>query len=102
MAQKILIVEDDRVVSKAYGEHLEREGFEVFYAYNGQEGLDKLKELKPDLILLDVLMPVLDGLSVLRQLKAIPDLYDVPVLMLTNLSDAKTVNDALMVGATTY
>ncbi len=84
---KILIVEDEAVISKAYAEELRDEGFLVLTATNGRDGLELALREKPDLILLDILMPVMDGLTMMDQLRT-KDLYGkkVPIILLTNLS----------------
>lgn len=84
---KILIVEDEVVISKAYADELRDEGFLVLTATNGRDGLELAIREKPDLILLDILMPVMDGLTMMDQLRQ-KDLYgkNVPIILLTNLS----------------
>ncbi len=84
---KILIVEDEEVICKAYADELRDEGFAVLTAKNGQIGLELALREKPDLILLDILMPVMDGLTMMDQLRQ-KDLYgkNVPIILLTNLS----------------
>ena len=84
---KILMVEDEAVISKAYAEELRDEGFLVLTATNGRDGLELALREKPDLILLDILMPVMDGLTMMDQLRT-KDLYGkkVPIILLTNLS----------------
>jgi len=84
---KILIVEDEEVICKAYADELRDEGFAILIAKNGQVGLELALREKPDLILLDILMPVMDGLTMMDQLRQ-KDLYgkNVPIILLTNLS----------------
>src|ERR1700690_438524 len=67
---RILIVEDERALTKVLSYNLEREGYEVIIAHDGQEGLRKAQTLLPNLILLDLMLPILDGLEVCRQLRA--------------------------------
>lgn len=71
-------------------------------ATNGEEGLAKARSVKPDLILLDIMMPKLNGLEMLRQLKAIPDVEKIPVVVLTNLSGDADAETALQEGAVKY
>src|SRR3990167_5384599 len=66
---KILIIEDEKFISKAYQVGLAHEGFAVSAAYDGKEGLEKAKKEKPDLILLDIIMPVMDGLTMIKELR---------------------------------
>ncbi len=84
---KILIVEDEAVISKTYADELRDEGFLVLAAMNGKDGLELALREKPDLVLLDILMPVMDGLTMMDQLRQ-KDLYgkNVPIILLTNLS----------------
>jgi len=84
---KILIVEDEVVISKAYAEELRDQGFLVFTAMNGSVGLEIATREKPDIILLDILMPVMDGLTMMSKLRE-SSLYgkNVPIILLTNLS----------------
>ncbi len=84
----ILIVEDEPALLKVYAERFSNEGFSVLKASNGQEGLDMALEKRPDIILLDILMPVMDGLTVMQKLRE-NDSWDknVPIIFLTNLSE---------------
>jgi len=84
---KILIVEDEVLINKAYTEELRDEGFIVVTAANGKEGLDLALSEKPDLILLDILMPVMDGLTMMSKLRERgPYGKNVPIILLTNLA----------------
>lgn len=84
---KILIIEDEGIILKAYAEKLRYEGFFVITAKNGQEGLGLALSEKPDLILLDILMPIMDGLTMMDKLRE-KNSYgkSVPIILLTNLS----------------
>lgn len=101
-AKKILIVDDEQFVVKALREKLLSEGFAVDSAYDGQEALLKVTKAKPDLILLDIIMPKLDGISVLKRLKQSPETNNIPVIILTNLYDDKKVSEVLEAGNTDY
>lgn len=99
---KVLIVDDDAFLSGIYATKLEIEGFEVITASDGEEGVAAaLKEL-PSLILLDVLMPKLDGFETLRRLKSEPSTKDIPVIMLTNLGQKEDIDKGLQDGAVDY
>jgi DNA-binding response OmpR family regulator len=100
--KKILLMEDDKFLNKAYKDKLIMEGYAVESAYDGIEGLTKVKKFKPDLILLDLIMPVLDGNSVLKKLKDDPKTCEIPVIILSNLSSNDKVSGALESGITTY
>jgi two-component system, OmpR family, alkaline phosphatase synthesis response regulator PhoP len=83
MPKKILAVDDEKHIVRLVQVNLQRHGDEVHTAYDGREALEKVREVKPDLIVLDVMMPHLDGFGVLRRLKADPETRDIPVIMLT-------------------
>lgn len=98
----ILVVDDETLVIRALTEKLSSEGFKVDSARDGEEALLKVKQTKPDLILLDIIMPKLDGISVLKKLKATSDTQDIPVIILTNLYDDQRVSEVLRSGGTDY
>ena len=83
MSDKILIVDDDIDTLKLVGLMLERQGYNIVIASNGKLGISKASEEKPDLILLDVMMPDLDGYQVTRRLRSDPALAHIPIIMFT-------------------
>lgn len=85
---KILIVDDDTDFVEATSEVLESRPYEVIVAYNGEEGLQKARKEKPDLVLLDILMPVMDGWNVAEHFKKDPVLSKIQVVALTSFSDS--------------
>jgi CheY-like chemotaxis protein len=97
---KILILEDDQTLQTAYKLLLENEGHDVTAVDNGKEGLEVLKNLQPDLILLDLLMPVMDGMTFLRKLRESGD--DTKVVVLTNFDQDKHIEEAQELGAYKY
>ncbi|HEX8762510.1 MAG TPA: response regulator [Candidatus Saccharimonadales bacterium] len=98
--KRILIIEDEKPLRDAFAYLLESEGFTVYLAENGRVGLKRLRQHKPDLILLDMLMPVMDGMSFLKEAD-LPGAYpQIKTLMLSNLSDAITFDDAHEYGVT--
>jgi DNA-binding response OmpR family regulator len=99
---KILLVEDDHVIAKAYGAGLESAGFHVERAYDGVEGLKRAITFKPDLILLDLLLPELDGIGVMKKLKESPETSAIPIIVLSNLSTSEKVKEALDFGSMTF
>jgi CheY-like chemotaxis protein len=99
---KILLVEDEELLIKAYRRKLEAARYEVETAVDGIEGLEKAKQLKPDLILLDILMPRLNGIEVLKQIKADPDLNAIPVIVLTNVASMENTEECLRAGCVSY
>ena len=99
---KILIVEDDPLMSRMYQKIFTFEGYQVEMAANGQEGLDKARTAKPTLILLDIMMPKMNGLEALEKLKADPATKSIPVVVLTNLAGQQDAENALAKGAVKY
>lgn len=97
--KKILIVEDDQLLLKILFDEFEKNNFKVFLASNGQEGLEKALYEKPDLILLDIVMPVMDGLTMLKKLRAQKEGASIPVMILTNLSGAETIEKGVQSGS---
>jgi len=97
--QKILIVDDDVAIVRVLKGEFEEEGFEVLTAYNGQIGIDKALSDFPDLILLDIVMPVIDGLEVLRVLRKDKRGADIPVVVLTNYDEMEKMAKAKEMGA---
>ena len=101
MAQ-VLIVEDDPLMSRMYQKIFTFEKYDVVLAADGQEGLDKAREIKPTLIMLDIMMPKMNGLEVLDKLKADPELKAIPVVLLTNLAGQQDAETGLSKGAVKY
>ena len=83
MAEKILIIDDDLDTLRLVSLMLQRQGYQIIAAPNGQHGLEKALEEKPDVILLDLMMPDMDGYEVTRRLRANPQTVDIPILMFT-------------------
>ena len=99
---KVLLVEDDPLMYDLYQLFLKRKGHGVILATNGQIGLEEAKKENPDIILLDMMMPKMDGLEVLHHLKKDPELAQIPVVVISNLADQEYVNKALAAGAKEY
>jgi len=100
MNKKILIVEDEAPLRNAVTDILTFEGFDVFQAKNGQEGLDIALKEKPDLILLDLMMPIMDGLTMLEKLRQDADFgKHAAVILLTNINDPEKVAMATEAGS---
>lgn len=100
--KKILIVEDDEFLLQMYVTKLELESFQVLSAANGEEGLKVAFKEKPDLILLDLKLPKIDGFEVLRDLKSNEDTKNIPVVVLTNFSEKEHIDKCLSLGAEDY
>lgn len=99
---KILIIEDDPLMLRMYQKIFKFEGFTVVVASNGEEGIDTARKEKPTLILLDIMMPKMNGLEVLDKLKLDPNTKKIPVVMLTNLAGSHDAEKALTLGAVKY
>jgi len=99
---KILLIEDDQFLSKILLVKLKRAGFDVFLAVDGEEGIKKAKEIKPNLILLNLILPKLNGFEVLSEIKKTPVLKKVPVVILSNLGQESDVEKGLRMGAEDY
>lgn len=102
---KIAIIEDDALLAEMYTQKFKKDGYEVARAKDGEEGLKLIKQEKPNLILLDIMMPKMNGLQVLQAVKADPDeqIKNIPVILLTNLARGmQDVNKGLELGAVAY
>ncbi len=99
---KILIIEDDTALNKIYQNKLQREGYDVAIALDGREGIKMVDIEKPDIILLDILLPKLNGREVLKKLKEKSQTSSIPVLILSNLSEMDEVMKGLEEGAADY
>lgn len=102
MTKKILFIEDESALQKTFGDLLAQEGYEVISALDGEIGLKLAKEKKPDLILLDLILPKLHGFEVLKRLRETAETKETPVIVLTNLEEIGDVEKAIGLGATTY
>jgi len=99
---KIVLIEDDNILAKVIYEELEEAGFEVDLAYDGQEGLKLVRSKKPDLVLLDLILPQKHGFDVLEELKESPATSDIPVILLTMLGRDDDIKKGLKLGANDY
>ena len=100
--KKILFIEDEQAIQKTFGEFLSGAGYKVFSALDGELGFNLAKKEKPDLILLDLVLPKSHGLEVLSNLKNNKETKNIPVIILTNIEGAEEVDRALELGATAY
>jgi DNA-binding response OmpR family regulator len=100
--KKILFIEDESALQKTFRDILEKEGYQMISALDGESGLRLAKSEKPDLILLDLILPRKDGFEVLKELKEDEATRGIPVIVLTNLEDIQSVERAIGLGATTY
>ena len=99
---KILMAEDDKFISRAYNDGLTRAGFSVTMASDGEEAIIKIKETKPDIILLDLIMPEKNGFEVLEEIKENDDTKGIPVIILSNLGQDTDVKKGKELGAVDY
>jgi CheY-like chemotaxis protein len=99
MAKKILIVEDEEVLINVLKKKLIREGYDISVAKNGVEGLTKMKKDRPDLILLDIIMPEKGGFEVMEEMAKDEDLKDIPVIIISNSGQPVEIEKAERLGA---
>jgi DNA-binding response OmpR family regulator len=100
--QKVLLVEDDKMIIDMYTLKFTQEGYDVMQAENGKDGLDMAKKTNPDIVLLDIILPQMDGFTVLKALKADGNTKGIPVVLLTNLGQDGDVKKGLELGAVDY
>lgn len=98
----VLVIEDDVFLANIYKTKFEMEGFKISLADNGETGLAEIKKKKPDIVLLDILMPKMDGFAVLEKMKADEATKNIPVILLTNLGQKDDVDKGLEMGAAGY
>jgi len=99
---KILLIEDDLVMARLYEKIFTYEGFEMLISADGESGISSAKKDKPTIILLDLMMPKMDGLKVLEVLKHDPETKEIPVLILTNLGNETIISQSYGLGACGY
>lgn len=99
---KILIAEDDKFLGRIYEVKLNKEGYEIVRAVDGEEAVAKAISEKPGLILLDLVMPKKDGFTVLAELKANPEVQNIPVIILSNLGQESDKKKGIELGAEDY
>ena len=102
MTKKILIVEDDKFLRELIAQKLNREGYDISEAIDGEEGIKKIKEEKPSLVLLDLILPGIDGFEVLSLMKKDSEVSSIPVIILSNLGQKEDVEKGLKLGAVDY
>ncbi len=100
--KKIVIAEDDNFIAEMYIAKLLSEGFEVEHAQDGQEAIEKICKVQPDIVLLDILMPKLDGIEVLKRIRADKKVKNTTVIILTNANEKDHISKAMEMGANDY
>lgn len=102
MAAKILVCDDERHIVRLIQVNLEKQGYQVVTAFDGKEGLEKVRSEKPSLLVLDVMMPYMDGFEVLKNLRRDSDTESLPVIMLTAKAQDRDVFEGYSYGADMY
>ena len=102
MAKKVLIIEDDKFLRELIGQKLLKEGYDIAEAVDGEKGIKSAKDEKPDLILLDLILPGMDGFEVLIKIKEDSKTAQIPVIILSNLGQKDEIEKGLKMGATDY
>jgi len=100
--KKILLIEDDQFISGLLYNYLKKHGLSIELVVDGEQGLEKAREIKPALILLDLVLPGIDGYEVLKQLKADLETKNIPVFILSNLGQADEIKRGLELGAESF
>jgi len=99
MPKTILIIEDDIFLREMIGQKLIKEGYDILEAVDGEKGIKMVEGKKPDLVLLDLILPGIDGFEVLSRMKENPELSEIPVIILSNLGQREDVERGLKMGA---
>ncbi len=102
MAKKILVIEDDKFLRELISQKLIKEGYDILGAVDGEKGLETTKSEKPDLILLDLILPGMDGFEVLEKIKADSGVSNIPIIILSNLGQKDDIEKGLKMGAVDY
>jgi len=102
MAKKILLVEDEKILAKMYRDKFTEAGFEVSVTFEAKEGLEMAKKEKPDLIVLDILLPKENGITFLTWLRKTPEISSLAVVAFSNYDDPETKKTALRLGVKDY
>jgi len=98
MAKKILLIEDEEILINLLQKKLANEGYDISVARNGQEGLESIKEIRPDLILLDIIMPKMGGFEVLEEMQKDQELKNIPVIIISNSGQPVEIDRAQKLG----
>lgn len=99
---KLLLIEDDVTLVKMYERKFKSDGYQVSIAYDGLEGLEKAIKEKPDLVILDLMLPKLDGVTLFQKLRSKPETFKTPVLILTNFGQEDAVFECFKLGSVDY
>lgn len=100
---KILIIEDDTVLAKMYAKKFENDGFQVILVFSGREATIAVEREMPDVIVLDIMLPAIDGFTIIKNIKQNPKIKDIPIVILTNLGTSQIIIDeAKKLGVNNY
>jgi DNA-binding response OmpR family regulator len=102
VGKKVMVIEDDRFLSSLMKARLEKEGFTIIQAFDGEEAIQALKTTIPDIIIMDIIMPKVTGFEVLQTISITPQLAKVPVVILSNLAQDSDIEKARQLGAKEY
>ena len=102
LKKKILLIEDDSILLKAVSAALEKEGFEVLTATDGETGIKSIEEANPNLVILDIILPKKNGYEIMEYVKLKPELAGIPIVILTNLEGSQDVERMLALGARAF
>nr|MBA3532428.1 response regulator [Ardenticatenales bacterium] len=102
LPKRLLLVDDQADVRDVLRAHLEPEGYEIFEAADGSEAIPLARELQPDLIIVDIYMPTLNGISLCQRLRQFPELAETPILLVTGFASEEILQQALAAGASDY
>jgi two-component system alkaline phosphatase synthesis response regulator PhoP len=102
MSKRVVIVEDDQFIQKAYSLSLTKAGFDVHIVEEGLNALESIKKKKPELVLLDIILPGKNGFEILKEIKAVDELQVLPVIIITNLEQESDVKKGYSLGAIDY
>ena len=100
--KKILIIEDDMLLNNLLKIKFQKEGFEVSGAFDGREGIEKIRTEHPDLVLLDLILPIIDGFEVLKQVKQDEAIANIPIIIVSNLGSSEDVERGMGMGVVDY
>jgi len=100
--QKILVIEDDKFLRELIVQKLLKEGYEISEAVDGEDGIKKVTDDKPDIILLDIILPGIDGFEVLKKIKEDEAVQNIPVIILSNLGQQDDIDKGIKLGAKDY
>ncbi len=100
--KKILIVEDDVFLANIYMKKFSSEGYDIFFALDGKKGFSLIKQKKPDLVLLDIMLPEMNGFEILENMQKDEELKDIPVILLTNINQRDDIERGYSLGAKDY